>query len=373
MDQTYNFVPHSDYVWLTGLRRPGGAIVFDRARGWEHFVVPVSEAERVWEGVTQEPEGRNITELDHYVSGGGRAIHLGGHDTSPTREFEAELWHIRRPKDGEEIALMRQAAEATRAGHARAAELAHPGITEHQLKVEMESEFMRNGATGTGYGSIVGFGDHAAVLHFQPTHRQLRDEELVLIDAGAQAHGYVIDVTRTYRCNSATQQELYAIVRQALTECNAMCTPGTEWVDVHRHANMVIADGLHQMGVLNVNAELACESGAVATFMPHGVGHAVGLGVRDCSGPLPGREPGSACGSNVRCNFPLAPGYVMTVEPGCYFVAPLLHNAERRAKFATEINWDRAESLIPLGGVRLEDNLLVTEGEPQNLTSSIPL
>lgn len=374
MDQEYAFTPHPDYFWLTGSRRPGGAVAYIPGEGWREFIEPVSEAERVWSGVTEEPAGEPIAHLASILATIDKpVVRLGGQERTPNRPFEAELWHLRRPKDAEELTLLRVAAEATRAGHAVIEKFAHAGITERELAIEMEAEFLRFGASGTGYNSIVGFADHAAVLHFSPTSRKLQETDLVLVDAGAQVNGYVIDVTRTYRAKSGVAQELYQIVLAALRQSSALLVAGTEWLDVHYRACYVIADGLRQLGVLNCEPELACESGAIATFMPHGIGHAVGLGVRDCSGPYPGREPGHSCGSAVRCNFPLAPGYLMTVEPGCYFIEPLLNNRERREKFKNEINWEKASALIPLGGVRLEDNLLVTEGEPQNLTISIPL
>lgn len=374
MDQHYGFVPHPDYYWLTGMRRPGGTLVYHPQEGWRSFVHPVTESERVWSGVTVEPEGEPVEGLPAFLATlSGSKVVLGGAESSPVRPFEAELWHLRRPKDGEELALMRLAAQATRTGHQRALTAMHPGSSERDIAAEIEYGFALGGATGLGYGTIVGFGSNAAVLHFAPSSRQLGAGEMVLVDAGAQVHGYVIDVTRTYLAQSPEQKELYAIVLEALRQASAMCLAGVEWLDVHAKACHVLADGLHQMGVLKCNADVACESEAIATFMPHGVGHAVGLGVRDCSGPLPGREAGRSCGSNVRCNFPLAPGYVMTVEPGIYFIDALLQNSARRERFATEIDFDRAMALLSLGGVRLEDNLLVTEGTPENLTISIPI
>ncbi len=108
-------------------------------------------------------------------------------------------------------------------------------------------------------------------------------------------------------------------------------------------------------------------------FFPHGLGHMVGLGVRDGSGLLPGRtkDPRPALKS-LRMDLPLAPGYVVTVEPGLYFIPALLNDPARRARFRDCVNWALVESLLSLGGVRIEDNVLVTNGAPENLTSAIP-
>ncbi|MCE9558797.1 MAG: aminopeptidase P N-terminal domain-containing protein [Armatimonadetes bacterium] len=374
MDQTYDYRVHADYYWLTGSRRPGGVIAYDPGAGWTHFVVPVTEAERVWEGVTVEPVGEDVELLAGYLKEreSRKVIRLGGSDPKPTREFEAELWHLRRPKDSEELAVMRQAAIATAAGHAKIAEICKPGLSERRAMIEIEAEFMRNGSERPGYNTTVGIGSDAAVLHFTPTARELKEGDVMLVDAGASVDGYIIDVTRTYGAHSGFAKDLYGVVLASILKGNSLCRKGVEWVDVHYACCEVIADGLRGLGILNCSAEIACESGLIALFMPHGIGHAVGLGVRDCSGPYPGRESGFSCGAGVRCNFPLEPGYVMTVEPGCYFMPPLLNKPANRSKFAGEVNWSRVDEVISVGGVRLEDNMLVTEGDPENLTGAIP-
>ena len=121
------------------------------------------------------------------------------------------------------------------------------------------------------------------------------------------------------------------------------------------------------------NAEALVEQEAHLLFFPHGIGHLVGLGVRDASGTLPGRPRSTRASlKNLRMDFPLAPGYVVTVEPGLYFIPPLLNDPARREKFRDCVAWDKVTPHLALGGVRIEDNVLVTSGAPEVLTAAIP-
>ena len=119
--------------------------------------------------------------------------------------------------------------------------------------------------------------------------------------------------------------------------------------------------------------ESLVEQDAHTLFVPHGLGHLVGLGVRDGSGQLPGRPKSARPGlATLRLDLPLAPGYVVTVEPGLYFIPALLNDPARRERFRDCVNWPLAEQHLHLGGVRIEDNIAVTTGEPENLTAAIP-
>jgi len=170
------------------------------------------------------------------------------------------------------------------------------------------------------------------------------------------------------------QQAIYDVVRGAELAGVAKAGNGVVGHEVHRTAATVIADGLIQIGLMKGSAEDAAESGAVSMFFPHGVGHMVGLGVRDVGGAAPGRDEGRiCCGARVRVDLPLEPRFLMTVEPGVYFVDALLDNAERRTEFADFLNWQKIDAFRGIGGVRIEDNVLVQpEGPPRNLTAAIP-
>jgi Xaa-Pro aminopeptidase len=126
-------------------------------------------------------------------------------------------------------------------------------------------------------------------------------------------------------------------------------------------------------GVLRGDPDGLVERQAVSLFFPHGVGHMVGLGVRDAGEILPGREPRADEFPRLRIDLPLEPGFVVTVEPGIYFVPALLGDPELRARHRDAVDWDRAERMLGFGGIRIEDNVLVTDGEPEVLTADVPV
>jgi Xaa-Pro aminopeptidase len=198
----------------------------------------------------------------------------------------------------------------------------------------------------------------------------------VLVDAGAEYRGYASDITRTYPVSgsfSAEQQTLYDTVRRALDAAIEQCRPGVEWRDVHRLAAVVIAEGMVDAGILRGESDSLFERGVVSLFFPHGVGHMVGLGVRDAGGVVRDREPPGAGYPNLRVDLPLKAGYAMTVEPGLYFIPPLLGDPETRARLRDAVEWDRVDGMLDFGGIRLEQNVLVTSDGAEVLTADVPL
>jgi Xaa-Pro aminopeptidase len=151
------------------------------------------------------------------------------------------------------------------------------------------------------------------------------------------------------------------------------CRPGVEWRDVHRTAALVIGDGLVDLGVLHGNPESLFERGAVSLFFPHGVGHMVGLGIRDAGGVLRGRSDEAPGFPPLRVDLPLQRGYTLTVEPGIYFVPAMIGNGTRREELRDAVDWDRVDSMLDFGGIRLEENVLITEDGCEVLTSDVPL
>ena len=383
-DQTYPFRAHAEYFYLTELECAGGVVAFDpRDQSWISFVPEVTEGERVWEGRQQEP-GTLLAGLAPWLAArANRPVAMLGAPlrevtpdeklTTRTREF---LRHARRPKDAHEIALIRRAAAATAAGYAKLCEQLRPGVTERALQIELEAEFARRGAARPGYGTIVGTGPNAAVLHFSPSERAARAGEFVLVDAGAEIDRYLADVTRTYVVGgtpSAFQRDLYQVVLGAEERAIGRCVAGAEWKDIHLACAVELVGGLVAMGVMRGAAESLVAQEAHTLFFPHGLGHMVGLGVRDGSGMFPGRtkDPRPSL-RTLRMDLPLAAGYVVTVEPGLYFIPALLNDPARRARFRDAVNWPLVEQHLALGGVRIEDNVLVTSGAPEVLTAAIP-
>jgi Xaa-Pro aminopeptidase len=392
-DQTYPFVSHAEYFYLTDAECEGGVVAFDpkdgHRSGWTDFVPVVTQSQKVWEGRDQVP-GTPLPELAAWMAARrGRPVVMLGtplagikHDARRSEEVREVFTHARRPKEAAEIARMKQAVAATAPAYARVrallAEAASGAcISERLLKAEIECAFGRHHGDGPAYGTIVGVASNGAVLHFDPTERAAKPGDLVLIDAGSLVNRYASDVTRTFACGpvDTARKELHALVHRAFERAIARCVIGAEWIDVHVGAAVDMAEGLVQMGVLKGSATSAVESGAMGLFYPHGLGHLIGLGVRDASGRMPGRVPSKRAGViTIRCDFPLAAGYTITVEPGCYFIAPLLNDPENRSKHKDSVNWGMVDTLLAsgIGGVRIEDNIHITEKGPENLTGAIP-
>ena len=151
------------------------------------------------------------------------------------------------------------------------------------------------------------------------------------------------------------------------------CVPGAEWKAIHLQAATELTAGLIEMGLMRGTPEALVQQGAHTLFFPHGLGHLVGLGVRDASGGLPGRaKDHSPALKNLRMDLPLAVGYATTVEPGLYFIPAILNEPQRRRRYRTCVNWALVERHLGIGGVRIEDSVLVTDQQPEVLTARIP-
>ncbi|MEQ8786030.1 MAG: aminopeptidase P N-terminal domain-containing protein [Pirellulaceae bacterium] len=384
LDQTFPYRPHPDYYWLTGLLRSGGVMAFDADSGWTHFVRPVSAAERLWEADVPSPQGVDIAQLDAWLAErAGRPIAALGSpianvtaDADATRETQQRFDSARRVKDAAELDLLARAVSATEAGFLAARQAIAPGRTEREIQIELEAEMFRHGAETTGYATIVGAGARAAVLHSQPGATVVQPDDVVLVDAGGAIQGYTADVTRTFAAGerfTPEQQALYDVVLAAQVAAIHRCRHEMEWHEVHRTAAAELADGLRRLGILKTSIDEALDSESIALFLPHGIGHMVGLGVRDVGGTAPGREPGrKCCGAVVRVDLPIQRGYLMTVEPGIYFPPAILDDPQRRAQFGRAVDWDELARWRPIGGIRIEDNVLVTDAAPKVITDEIP-
>jgi Xaa-Pro dipeptidase len=381
-DQTYSFLPHPDYFWLTGIRRPTGISAYSKNEGWVDFVQPVTRDEKIWEGGGESFPGKDIAEFRkwHADKKYSRTFDLGQISTSfsvdPSKDSVGILEaynEVRRVKDASEIALVKKIAGIAAEGYKKLPAFIRPGVSERDIQIEYETAVLKAGSEKFPYDSIVGTGTNSAVLHAIPTSRVVKEGEMVLIDAGADIEDYCVDITRVYSSGtfSSQQKALYDIVLKAQTESIALCKPGTHWKDVHLTSARVIAEGLKDLGILNCSADEAIANHAIAVFFPHGVGHMVGLRVRDVGGKF-NPNPHKYAGARLRVDLPLREGYLMTVEPGCYFINALLNDSETRTTFKNEINWAETDKWMNVGGVRLEDDIHVTSRGPENLTGIIP-
>jgi Xaa-Pro aminopeptidase len=381
-DQVYRFISHSDYFFLADREVVRGLVAYDPKEGWTDFVPDVTEDERVWEG-RSDVEGTPLSKFPAWLGARrGRPVALLGSpvagvqaDTALTADCGEKLLQARRPKDEDELARIREACAATAPGFALIAQSVRAGVTERQLQVELESAFLRAGADSLSFETIVGAGSNSGVLHFTPGSRVVREGDNVLVDAGGAVRRYCADVTRTYRAGGfgGFFKDLYQVVLAAQVKAIERCRPGVEWRDVHLGSARDMAEGLVALGILRGSPDTLVESDAHALFFPHGLGHLVGLGVRDGSGYLPGRKRSERFGlAFLRCDFPLEPDFVITVEPGLYFIPALLRDPERRARYRDAVNWAKVDTLLDFGGIRIEDDVRVTRDAPEVLTSAIP-
>lgn len=221
----------------------------------------------------------------------------------------------------------------------------------------------------------MGAGTNGAILHYHQNTSDIRCQgELILVDAGCDFRYYASDITRTFPVGgkfTAEGRGIYELVLLMQKTVLRALKPGVLWEDMHRLAVRVAAQGLIKLGVLYDNdLEEILASGAVAVFFPHGLGHSIGLDVHDVGGYPKGvpriQEPGIRY---LRMRRQLVPGMVLTVEPGIYFSRYIIQEAKRTdpglAKF---INFDVAEKLVAVGGVRIEDSVVITSDGHENLT-----
>ncbi|MNG82659.1 Xaa-Pro aminopeptidase [compost metagenome] len=249
-------------------------------------------------------------------------------------------------KSAEELAVMRRAGEISALAHTRAMEKCRPGMFEYQLEAEILHEFTRLGARYPSYNTIVGGGENACILHYTENESELRDGDLVLIDAGCEYKGYAGDITRTFPVNgkfSKPQRALYDIVLKSLLRALELLKPGASIREANDEVVRIMITGLVELGVLKGDVDQLIAEQAHRQFYMHGLGHWLGLDVHDVGNyvtPARDRE--------------LEPGMVLTVEPGLY-IAP---------------DADVPEQYRGIG-IRIEDDIVITAGGNENLTAGV--
>ena len=330
-----------------------------------------------------DSSGADTETSSEVTAGNDTAEDADGEDATAVLRLGAAIAAERLIKDEAELDDMRQAAAASTAGFEWVYGNAVPGMTERQIQVGMESQFFAAGAPRVAYDSIVASGPHGAYLHYvyagddplRPATRTVEAGDLLLIDAGAQFGGYASDVTRTMvvGADPTDEQEfLWQLVLSTQQQTIDMCRPGIQWREVHLAAARILGGGLVEMGLLRGEPEKLVSDGVVALFFPHGLGHQLGLSVHDVTGIPRGHEHSDDPAlKHLRIDRELEAGMVTTVEPGLYFIDALLGDPARREKFADSVVWDRVDELRGFGGIRIEDDVLVTGGDPEVLTAAI--
>ncbi len=286
---------------------------------------------------------------------------------------------LRLTHDAGALAELRQAAAVTVQAHTAGMAATSNAQTQAEVRAAMERVIIAHNMT-CAYPSIVTV--HGEVLHNEQYHHPLQPGDLLLVDVGAEtAMGWASDVTRSWPCGkfSSTQTDLYNVVLAAHDACIAKVCPGVEYRDIHLLAAAVIAEGLVDLGILRGQPEDLVEMDAHALFFPHGIGHLLGLDVHDMEdlGDLAGYEAGRVrsdrFGLNyLRLNRTLRPGMLVTIEPGFYQVPAILQDLERRKKYQNVVNWERLAQFSDVRGIRIEDDVFVTEAGSEVLTAALP-
>ena len=387
-DTHYKFRQDSDFFYLTGFEEPEAIAVVkpSETNKYALFVRPRDPEREIWDGRRAGVEGavnefgadaafpvaefngklREIlidTDTLYYRLGVNREL-----DDTIIRELTAMRGVNRKPihspqtivdpasivhemrvlKTPEELEIMQTAADIAAEAHVQAMKAVRPGMQEYQIEALIEQVFRQRGAAGPAYTSIVGGGPNATVLHYINNDAELRDGDLLLVDAGAEYKGYASDITRTFPINgryTKAQREIYDLVLKAQMACVEMVRPGVTHDQLKRHSIEVLTEGMVELGLLKGEPEELIKERKHEQFYMHGLGHMIGIDVHDVGKYYFGEESRA-----------LEPGVVMTVEPGIY-ISPDTK--------------DIPEQYLGIG-VRIEDDVLCTDNGPRVLTHKVP-
>ena len=386
-DVEHEYRQDSDLFYLTGFAEPGTVVVLDAKEGkstW--FVRPRDKDRETWDGPRFGVDGvkehfgadeaftidKLAEELPkllgnrrrlYYRLGVNRAMDdkvLEAVDRARARArlgltFPIEIvdpgsviHEMRLFKASEDLEAMRRAADITAQAHLAAIARTKPGMHEYQVEALLLETFRAHGSERPAYGSIVGSGANATILHYRANNRRMNDGELLLIDAGCEYDYYAADVTRTFPVGgtfSKEQEAIYDLVLEAQEAGIRKARPGATLEDVHGACVDVITRGLVRLGLLQGDAEQLVKDEAYKPFFMHKTSHWLGMDVHDVGS--------YHAGGRAR---PLEPGMVLTVEPGIYIAA----------------DYDKVPASFRGIGVRIEDDIAVTDGDPENLTQAIP-
>ncbi len=389
-DRTYPFKANAPFkVWVPMSDAPGSFVWF--APGSVPRLIIERPAD-YWHKPTDLPQGYWVTHFDvQAVADRAGARSLLPSDLSRTayigdafdglndwglaalnpRSLMQRLDYARAAKTPYELACLREASRLGALGHVAAAAAFAAGASEF----EIELAFLK--ACGLReqelpYNPIIALNTGAAVLHYQVLERKApRARHSLLIDAGAEFAGYASDITRTYAGAGGDFAALIARMDRMQQSLCAGVRAGIDWRDMQLRAHELAAEVLREADLIRCSAAEAVESGVTRVFLPHGIGHLLGLEVHDVGGLMRTAEGGEIerpeGHPHLRLTRVLEPGFVVTMEPGIYLIRQLLEAARSEAR-GRHINWSRVEELSRFGGIRIEDDLAVTASGCENLT-----
>jgi Xaa-Pro aminopeptidase len=403
----YPYRASSHFLYVVGLPLRGGVLLFDGG-GFTLYLPEPGADDALWEGaqpsfaeiaaatgcpvraLSRLPaniRGRAVAtvpapDLETCAEQGrllGREIRRGVFDVLDAPLADA-LIDLRLRHDDAALAELRSAAEVTAAAHRAGMCATRPGVRESAIRAAMEAEITGHDLT-VAYPSIVTV--HGEILHNESHQNLLGAGDMLLADVGAESKGgFAGDVTRTWPVSgrfSTAQRELYSVVLEAQRQAIAAVAPGARYRNIHILASQALASGLVDLGILRGNPIELVADGVLALLFPHGVGHLLGLDVHDMedlgdragyqAGRTRGQEPGLRF---LRLDRDLTTGMAVTIEPGLYFVPAILEDPVAMKKAAGRLDAERLSRFRSIRGIRIEDDVLVTETGAEVLTAAIP-
>lgn len=386
-DYPYAVNPHFKH-WLPVTRAPGSwLVVTPGAKPKLLYLQPFD----YWHVVPQAPSGYWVDHFDivvirtpeaalpHLPATAARCA-IVGEAQSALGEFAPNnpapvldyLHYHRAYKTPYEIEMMRRASARGVRGHRAAERAFRAGASEFGIHLAY-CQAAGQDAMELPYSNIVALDEHAAILHYTDRDRvPPKPARSFLIDAGASHEGYACDITRTYAWDTGSEfQRLIDAVDAAQQRMCDQVRAGHDYRRLHLDAHLMLAGVLREFGILRMSPEAALETGVSSAFFPHGIGHGIGLQVHDVAGFAESDRGGSIPKPDghpyLRLTRTLEPGMVVTIEPGIYFIDMLL-DPLRDSPHADAIDWNRIAEFRPYGGIRIEDDVVCTDGEPINLT-----
>lgn len=389
-DYPYAVNPHFK-AWLPLTHTPGSWLVYTPG---ERAKVIYLQPHDYWHVVPQAPNGDWVEHFDihiirnpedakqHLPKNASRCAILGEaqsalgaygafapNNPQPVLDY---LHYHRGYKTPYEIGMMREATRVGVRGHRAAERAFRAGASEFGIHLAY-CQAARQDANDLPYNNIIALNEHGAILHYTDRDRMPpANIRSFLIDAGGSHRGYASDITRTYA--SDTGSEFQAMIDAVDVAQLAMCAQvraGTDYKRIHLDAHLALAGILRDFKLINVSPEVAVETGVSSAFFPHGIGHGIGLQVHDVAGFAASDAGGTIAKPEghpyLRLTRELGPGMVVTIEPGIYFIDMLLDELKDKG-LGPSVNWDRVAMFKSFGGIRIEDDVVCTEGEPINLT-----
>lgn len=299
--------------------------------------------------------------------------------TGGDRQLAKAIIQLRLQHDEAALRELQRALEVSIAAHYRGMARVRHCQTEAQVRASIEGEFIAHNMT-SAYNSIVS--TQGEILHHEFSLNPLKSGDLLLVDAGAETSlGWASDLTRTYPVTgkfSPTQRDIYAVILAAHDQAIAALEPNVEFRDIHHLATKAITTGLRDLGILRGDLDDLLAENICATFFPHGIGHLMGLDVHDMEdlGDLAGyaeqRQRSQKFGECfLRLDRPLQKNMVITIEPGFYQIPTLLGDRRHKEPFKSMINWEKLEQFHDVRGIRIENDILITQQQACNLSQTL--